>query len=353
ARLYPTDPSGREGAGDIYMMSGQFELALAAYRESAKIDPNRVATYTAAALFAIFANRLEEAQALNARAIAKGMNDPGNAYLLAFLREDAATMQKAVKASEGTDFEEQTVSIDADSEARIGHLKRADQLSTHVVDLCQKKRHPEEGAEYQLNVALRKAEFGDSRESTMLAEQSLRLAPTRDVKILAAIALARAGHAQEAEQLADEVDKLNPQNTQIQHYWLPTARAAIYLNRKEPQKAVEILRNTADLELGLIYPTIEVNGLLYPVFLRGEALLLLNREKEALVEFQKFSDHRTIVLNNPLGALAKLQMGRAYAMQGDATRSRAAYEDFLKLWKDADPDIPVLQQAKAEFAKLN
>ena len=200
---------------------------------------------------------------------------------------------------------------------------------------------------------MRNAEFGNSKEATTLAERSLRLAPTRDVKILAAIALARAGHADEAEKLADEIDKLNPQNTQIQRYWLPTARAAIYLNRKEPQRAIEILDKTRDLELGLIYPTIEVDGLLYPVFLRGEALLLLHREKEALLEFQKFSDHRTIVLNNPLGALAKLQMGRAYVMQGEAMRSRAAYEDFLSLWKDADSDLPILQQAKAEFARLH
>ncbi len=353
ARLYPADPSGREGAGGIYAMLGQYELALAPYRESAKINPNKVGTDAAAALLAILANRLEEARSFNSLAIRKESNDPGNTYLLAFLDDDVAAMQKSVKESEGTGFEEQTVSMDSDSEARIGHLKRADELSTHVVALCQKKSRLEEAAEYQLDAALRNAEFGKSRESTTLAERSLRLAPTRDVKILAAIALARAGHTQEAERLADEVDKLNPQNTQIQRYWLPTARAAIHLSRKEPQKAIEILRNTADLDLGLIYPTIEVNGLLYPVFLRGEALLLLNRGKEAVLDFQKFSDHRTIVLNNPLGALAKLQMGRAYAMQGDATRSRAAYEDFLNLWKDADPDIPIFQQAITEFAKLN
>jgi eukaryotic-like serine/threonine-protein kinase len=200
---------------------------------------------------------------------------------------------------------------------------------------------------------LRDAEFGREKDSIKAAEQAIHLAPTRDVHILAAIALARAGRVDEAEGLANEVDKLNPLNTRVQHYWLPTARAAIYLQRNEPQKAVEVLDRTTDYELGMINPTIEVDGLLYPVFLRGEALLLLHREDEAVREFQKFSEHRTIVLNNPLGALAKLEIGRAYAMQGDTVHARAAYQDFLNLWKDADANIPIFQKAKAEYAKLN
>jgi eukaryotic-like serine/threonine-protein kinase len=351
-RLYPADSSAWEGAGGLFAMLGKFDQALATQREAIKVDPDKGASYSPAALYAVLANRIAEAQTLNALAIAKGVNDPGNTYVFAFLNDDAATMQKAAKASEGTTSEEQTISMDSDSEARIGHLKKADELSAHVVDLCLKKRRPEEGAECQLNIALREAEVGNSAEARALSERALALAPTRDVKILAAIALARAGRADDAERLADEVDKLNPQNTQIQHYWLPTARAAIYLRRKQPQKAIEALRSTVDLELGLIYPTIEVNGLLYPIFLRGEALLLLHRGQESALEFQKFSDHRTIVLNNPLGALAKLQTGRAFAMQGDTAKARAAYEEFLNLWKVADPGIPILRRAKAEYAAL-
>jgi eukaryotic-like serine/threonine-protein kinase len=352
AHLYPADPSAREGEGGLFAMLGQFDQALAAQREAVKIDPEQGGDYSAAALYAILANRLKEAQVLNAQATAKGSHNPGDTYLLAFLNDDAATMQKSVKASQGTVTEEQTVSMDSDSEARIGHLKKADELSSHVVDLCLKKKRSEEGAEYQLNIALREAEFGRANEARTLAERSLSLAPTRDVKILAAISLARAGYARDAERLADEVDKLNPQNTQIQHYWLPTARAAIYLSRNDPKKAIQVLNPAADLELGLIYPTIEVNCLLYPAFLRGEALLLLHREKEAQLEFQKFNDHRTSVLNNPLGALAKLEMGRAYARVGDTPRARATYADFLDLWKSADPGAPILKRAKTEYAAL-
>jgi eukaryotic-like serine/threonine-protein kinase len=353
ARLYPDDSSAIEGTGGIYMIRGEFNLSLAALKKSLQIDPDRVGSYCVSALFAILANRLDEARSFNSLAIEKGCKDPGAGYLLAFLDNDPATMQKSVRESEGTPEEEPTVSMDSDSEARIGHLKRANELSTHTVALCEKKKHREEAAEYQTNVALRDAEFGRSKESIAVAEQALRLAPTRDVKILAAIALARAGRTEEAERLADDVDKSNPQNTQIQQYWLPTARAAVYLDRNEPQKAIDVLGKTTDLELGMIYPTIEVNGLLYPAFLRGEALLLLHREDEAVREFQKFSEHRAIVLGNPLGALAKLEIGRAFAMQGDTTRAQAAYQDFLSLWKDADPDVPVFQKAKAEFARLN
>ena len=353
ARLSPDDTSAIEGTAGIYTMRGQFNLALTALKKSLAIDPDKAGNYCTAALFAILANRLDEARSLDSLAIAKGSKDPTAVYLLAFLDGDTTTMHRSVQTSEGSVGEEQIVSTDSDSEARIGHLKRANELSTHTVDLCEKKRHPEEAAEWETNVALRDAEFGRSKDSIEAAEQALHLAPTRDVHILAAIALARAGHADQAERLADEVDKANPQNTQIQHYWLPTARAAIYLDRKEPQKAVEVLSKATDLELGLIYPTIEVNGLLYPAFLRGEALLLLHREDEAVREFQKFSDHRPIVLNNPLGALAKLEIGRAYARQGDTTNARAAYQDFLNLWKDADANIPIFQKAKAEYARLN
>lgn len=353
ARLSPDDTSALEGTSAIYTMRGQFDLALAPLEKSLRIDPDKTGNYCVPALFAILANRLDEARSLNSVAMEKGCKDQTTNYLLAFLDRDTLTMQRSVKMSEGATGEEQIVSTDSDSEARIGHLKRANDLSAYTIGLCEKKRHPEEAAEYQTNVALRDAEFGRDKDSIEVAERALHLAPTRDVHILAAIALARAGRADEAERLADEVDKANPQNTQIQQYWLPTARAGIYLDRNEPQKAVEALGKTTDLELGMIYPTIEVDGLLYPVFLRGEALLLLHRHDEALREFQKFSDHRTIVLNNPLGALAKLEIGRAYAMQGDTTHARVAYQDFLNLWKDADANIPIFQKAKAEYARLN
>jgi len=176
------------------------------------------------------------------------------------------------------------------------------------------------------------------------------LAPGRGIEALAALALARAGDVARAQKLAKKLNKDFPLNTLFQSYWLPAIRAAIELNRKNPTRSIELLQATASYELGDPEPLLA--GTMYPVYLRGQAHLLANQAKEAAAEFQKIIDHRGIVLNFPLGALAHLQLARAYSLQGDTAKSRAAYQDFLTLWKDADPNIPILLEAKAEYAKL-
>ncbi len=162
---------------------------------------------------------------------------------------------------------------------------------------------------------------------------------------MAALALARAGDTAEAEKLADELDKNFPQDTLVQKYRLPTIRAAIALQRNDPNQAIELLQVTSPIELGDA-------GYMLPVYLRGEAYLMLHDGKAAAVEFQKFIDHRGLVANFPWGALARLQLGRAYALSGDKNKARDAYQEFLALWKDADPDIPILKDAKAEYGRL-
>jgi hypothetical protein len=143
-----------------------------------------------------------------------------------------------------------------------------------------------------------------------------------------------------------------PLNTAINRYWLPAIYASIEIRRHNPEKALEDLRTTSPYELASPLPQFEVGGSLYPVYVRGEAYLLLHQGKEAAAEFQKFLDHRGIAMNSPLGALARLQLGRAHALLGENIKSRAAYQDFLGLWKDADADIPILVTAKAEYTKL-
>ena len=152
-----------------------------------------------------------------------------------------------------------------------------------------------------------------------------------------------------AEKLAAELDKTFPLDTLVQRYWLPTIRAAVALQRKDPNRAIEILRATATIELG--QPT-QVVVFLCPVYLRGEAYLMLHDGRAAAAEFQKFIDHRGEVVNFQWGALARLGLARAYTMQGDTPNARTAYRDFLDLWKDADSDVPVLNEAKTEYAKL-
>jgi predicted Zn-dependent protease len=167
-----------------------------------------------------------------------------------------------------------------------------------------------------------------------------------------ALALAYAEDADQAQALADDLGKRFPEDTVVQFNYLPTLRAKLALLRSNPRQALEALRVAAPYELGL--PAIQYYNWpnLYPVYVRGEAYLAAHQGNEAAAEFQKILDHRGIVLNEPLGALAHLQLGRAYAMQGDTAKSRAAYQDFLTLWKAADPDIPIFKQAKAEYVKL-
>ena len=172
------------------------------------------------------------------------------------------------------------------------------------------------------------------------------------MKVLAALALARSSDSTHAQKMADEIERENGANTMILGYWLPTIRASIEINHQNPSKAVEILDAAAPYELASPSPAIEFGIFLYPAYVRGEAYLLLHRGTEAAAEFQKFLDHRSIVASCPLAALARLQLGRAFAMQGDSAKAKAAYHDFLALWKDADPDVPILKQAKAECAEL-
>jgi predicted Zn-dependent protease len=167
----------------------------------------------------------------------------------------------------------------------------------------------------------------------------------------AALALALAGDMSRANVLADDLDKRFPEDTLVQFNYLPTTRAQLALIRKDYSSAIDTLQTAASYELG-VQANIGFTGALYPVYVRGQAGLAAHQGNEAAAEFQKILDHRGIVLNEPIGALAHLQLGRAYAMQGDTTKARAAYQDFLTLWKDADPDIPILKQAKAEYAKL-
>jgi predicted Zn-dependent protease len=178
---------------------------------------------------------------------------------------------------------------------------------------------------------------------------ALKLAQNRDVREMAALALARTGDISGAEKMAADLDKTFPLDTLVQRYWLPTIRAAVALERKDPNHAVELLKAASTVELG--QPT-QVAVFLCPVYLRGEAYLMLHDGNAAGVEFQKFIDHRGLVVNFPWGALARLGLARAYAMQGDTAKARTAYQDFLTLRKDADPDIPILKEAKAEYAKL-
>lgn len=203
------------------------------------------------------------------------------------------------------------------------------------------------GCETCAGLALTEAQFGDTQQALVDADAALKVPVSgdTDAKFMVVLALALAGDVSRAEKLTTALDKKYPLDTIVQRNWLPTIRAAMALTRKDAGKAVELLRDLSPYELG--------TQCLRPIYLRGRAYLMLQDGTKAAMEFQKMIDHRGIVEKCPVGALAHLGLGRAYALQGDTAKARAAYQDFLTLWKDADPYIPILKEAQAEYVRLN
>ncbi|HXX17313.1 MAG TPA: hypothetical protein VEJ47_20595, partial [Candidatus Eremiobacteraceae bacterium] len=275
----------------------------------------------------------------------------GGMYYLAFLREDAAQMEQQVAWAAGKPEDEGSLlSAQSDSEAYYGRLNKARGFSRRAVESAARADSKETAALWQVDAALREAEIGNRTSAKQAVASALTLSQGRDVKMLGALALARGGDAPRAKALADELEKKYPTHTMLKVYWLPTITAAIELGRGNSSQAIFYLEAAAPYELGSP-PPLQV-GTLYPAYLRGQAYLTAGNSIAATAEFQKLLRHRGIVNNFVLGALAHLQIGRAYALSGNKVEARAAYNDFLTLWKDADPEIPVLKQAKAEYAKL-
>ncbi|HET7209742.1 MAG TPA: protein kinase [Terriglobales bacterium] len=356
AQEYPRDgvPLGNLGANYSYM--GQYEKAVSQTLEHLRIDPDDALGYGNLVVQYAALNRFDEAKAVYQQAMARKLEDTGlhaNLYGVAFLQADAAEMQRQIAWAAGQPgAEDLLLSLASDTEAFYGHLSKARALSLRAIDSARRSDQKETAAGWQINAALREAEFGNAAPARKATSSALALASTRDVQILAALALARAGALVEAEKIAQDLAKRFPRDTLINSYWLPTINAAIEINRRNPSKAIEIFQVTAPYELGESYPQFQVGGSLYPVYVRAQAYLLLHRGDEAAAEFQRIIDHRGILMNCPLGALARLGLARAHALQGHAVTARSEYQNFLNLWEDADPVIPILKQAKAEFAKL-
>jgi tetratricopeptide (TPR) repeat protein len=241
--------------------------------------------------------------------------------------------------------------LEADTAAYSGRLEKARELSRRAVNGVLVFQLKEMAAGVEAEAALREALFGNATEARERARAALRLSTGRDVQFAAACALAFAGDLARAQTLANDLGKRFPEDTLTQFNYLPTLDAQATLNPRDASRSVEALRKASPFELGGP-PFAAFSTALYPVYVRGSAFLALHRGNEAAVEFQKILDHSGVVLSEPIGALAHLQIARAYALQGDTVKAKAAYQDFLTLWKDADPDIPVLIAAKAEYAKF-
>jgi len=334
----------------IYFSTGNREKALEQTRESVRLEPNSADNYGGLALAYILHNRLDEAEIVLKQAEERKLESEwllALRYRLAFLKRDTARMAQTVSAAIGKPgSEDLLLDAQANTEAWYGRLKDARELTRRAMNSAQQNNAEETAAAYEARAALHDVESGLREQARSEANAAIELAPNASVLALSAVSLAMTGDTAAAEKLAAELDRNFPLDTLVQHYRLPAIRAAVALQRKDPDRAVELLQVTSPIELGDDFD-------LLPVYLRGEAYLMLGDGDAAAAEFQKFVDHRGVVGNLPCGALAHLQLGRAFALSGDKTDAKAAYRDFLTLWKDGDPDVPILKQAKLEYAKLN
>jgi serine/threonine protein kinase/tetratricopeptide (TPR) repeat protein len=303
----------------------------------------------------LYLDRLDDAKGIvdQARAAKLDMSMLEDLYQLAFLRDDSKEMERCVSAAAGRAGDEDALlSSQSDTEAFRGRLEKARELSRRAVVSALRAGAKETAAGWQVTTALREAEFGNAAEAKRQAAAALALASNRDVQVAAALALARAGKVDSARAMTDSLQRSFPVDTSLTYYWFPCIRAAIALARDNASLAIGYLEATTPYELSAGHPPFSSGGTLYPAYLRGQAYLANRQWEQAAGEFQKILNHRGLVWNFPLGALAHLQLGRAYAGAGDNAKAVSAYHEFLTLWQDGDPDIPRLREAKAEYAKI-
>jgi tetratricopeptide (TPR) repeat protein/class 3 adenylate cyclase len=358
AQAYPRDARVHGNLGGLYGATGRFENAVAETLEALRLTPDSGANYANLVLSYASLNRLDDAKAMYDKAVARGVADDPltrvNYFGVAFLEGDTAEMNRQMAWSAGKPQAEQNfLAAKSDTEAYYGRLRSAREYSRRATDSALRNNEKDTAAQWMLSAAVREAEFDNSDRARRAAASALALSTNHDSEILAALTFARAGDRLQAEKLAKALASDYPRDTLVIRYWLPAIRAAIEIDGKNPSRALEVVEPSAAYELASPDAWPGLGGPLYPIYLRGEARLALREGSEAAGEFQKLLDHRGLMRACPLGPLAHLGLARAYAMQGETAKARAAYLDFLNLWKDADPDIPVLIAAKAESAKLN
>jgi eukaryotic-like serine/threonine-protein kinase len=349
AQTYPRDETPQGVIFYAYMELGENEKALTAAQEGLKRDLPAALRYYKLVLAYRFLNRLDEAQAAAGEARAHHLDGPAlqvALYVVDFLQQNTAAMQKIAAELMGKPgYEDEILYYESSTAAYGGEFGKARELMRRAVDSAQRADEKETAAGYESYAAWNEALAGNMALAKQEAQAALALARGRDVETQSAITLALTGEFEQAVRLAGDLGKRLPIDTLVQSLYLPMIHAAVALRSADGGKAVEALAAAAPYELGS-------ETQLHPAYLRGEAYLASGRGAPAEVQFQKILDHPGIVGNNPIGALAHLGLGRAYALAGDGVKAKAAYQDFFALWKDADPDIPILLQAKAEYAKL-
>jgi eukaryotic-like serine/threonine-protein kinase len=353
---YPRSAAAYTNLGNVFASQGRYEQATDVTRQAVRLAPN-ANWYGNLAVWNLALQRFEEARQTINEAQARKLDEyelHNALYALAFLGADSGVMAEQQQWYAGnSEYENFGLALVSHTEAYAGHLGKAQELTKRAVDSASRADNKENAALWLADAALQEAAYGNTAKSQQRAVEALRLAPTsQGVQLESALAFAMAGDTRRAEPLAEELGKRFPLDTQTQLLWLPSIRAQMELERKNPDSALNTLQPALAIELANVITTPVGISCLYPVYVRGEAYLASRQGRAAAAEFQKILDHSGIVWNCWTGALAHLGLARAYALQGDTARAKAAYQDFLTLWKDADSDIPILIDAKAEYAKL-
>jgi len=366
---YPREIAAYNNLGIVFAGEGQYEKAVEVTRQGMRLAPDQVTLHENLVDYLLALQRFDEARQIIHEMQARKPDNyifPAALYALAFLASDSTAMAQQRQWFAGKpEYENFGLALASDTEAFVGHLGKARELTKRAVDSAIRADRRETGAIWQAIAAQREAAYGVAAEARRSAAESLKLAPaSHGAEVEAALAFALAGDAARAESLAQNLGKRFPLDTQMQSLWLPAIQAQLALNRNNPALALKTLQGALPpLEFGIIAFAANASGsCLHLTYLRGEAYLTAGQGRAAAAEFQKILDHTGIVWNCWTGALAHLGKARANALESraaqgadaDAARVRAiaAYKEFLALWKDADPDIPILQQAKAEYAKV-
>ncbi len=363
---YPRASTAYVSLGLAYAEQGKYEKAVEVSRQGLRLAPDQVALYPSVANYVLALQRFDEARQIIHEAQTQKIDVFGchtALYALAFFGADPAAMAEQQQWFSGRPGDENFgLALASDTEAFAGHLSKASELTERAVESAKREDSKEGGAIWQANAALQQAAFGNGMEARQTAAEALKLAPwSPGAEAEAALAFAMASDTARAESLAQDLGRRFPLDTQMQSLWLPAIRGQSALDEKNPASALNALQGASPIELGTV-PFVTNLSCLYPTYVRGVAYLAAGQGSAAAAEFQKIIDHSGIVWNCWTGALARLGVARANALQArtsqgadaDAARVRAlaAYKDFLTLWKDADPNIPILKEAKAEYAKL-
>ncbi|MGA8673454.1 MAG: winged helix-turn-helix domain-containing protein [Terracidiphilus sp.] len=344
-------------AGVIYPASSKFEMAIEEAKKVVAIEPDSATGYLQLASNYLALGRLDEAESELRVSAAHGVGTPDNllmAYDIAFLRNDQSGMQHAAESAERNPGAEDLIANrEAFALAYGGRMRDARKVLQRATDLARQKTHPERAALFEAGAAVWEGYFGDSIEAGREAQVALADSNDREVEYGAALALALAGDEARSKYLANDLEKRFPEDTSVRFNYVPAVRALLLARDGAGSRATGLLRSALPYELGQHRSTVHGKfGALYPIYVRGEAYLAARQGAAAAGEFQKILDHRGIVASDPVGVLARLEMGRAYAQSGDKTKAKLAYSEFLGLVKNADASAPVVKQARAEFARL-